>query len=127
MSEMSSEKSEMSSVEFVSGALQRRVAPPSYGQVKARIRHAARALGWSYSRTKDAWYADPRISLSADEVRDIEKATGLRYAREEIKDIDRLISRADALLEGSDADFHRPFVAALRAFFGALDRTGTEG
>lgn len=62
MSEKSSEKSEMSSVEFVSDALRRRVAPPSVGAVKARIRHAARELGWTYSRTKDAWYADPRIA-----------------------------------------------------------------
>ena len=38
---------------------------------------------------------------------------------------DRLIARADALLEGSDADFRRPFVAALRALFGAVDRSRT--
>jgi len=95
------------------------------GNVKARIRHASRALGWSHSRTKDAWYADPRISISAKELRDIEEASGLRYGRQELKEIDRLIARADALLDGHDPDFHRPFVAAIRAFFGALDRTGT--
>ncbi|MGE0290386.1 MAG: hypothetical protein AB7I42_25065 [Bradyrhizobium sp.] len=127
MSEKLSGKSEMSSVEFVSDALRRRGAPTSIGPVKARIWHAARELGWTVSRTKDAWYADPRISLSADEVRDIEEATGLRYGRQELKEIDKIIARADALLEGADPDFHRPFVAAIRAFFGALDRTGTEG
>lgn len=117
----------MSSVEFVSDALQRRVAPPTIGNVKARIRHASRELRWSPSRTKDAWYADPRISVSADEIRDIEEATGLRYGRQELKEIDRIIARADALLEGADPDFYRPFVDAFRAFARALDRTGTEG
>src|SRR5690606_13463844 len=61
-SEKRSEFSEMHSVEFVQYALRERVAPPSIGSVKARLRYASRALGWSDSRTKDAWYADPRIS-----------------------------------------------------------------
>lgn len=124
MSEKSSGKSEMSSVEcFASDALRRRVAPPAIGNVKARIRHASRTLGWSPSRTKDAWYADPRISISAKELREIEEATGLHYGRQELKELDRLIARADALLDSQDPDFHRPFVAAIRAFFGALDRS----
>lgn len=62
-SDFRSEVSEMSSVEFVQFALRDRVAPPVLGQVKARIRHAARKLRWSASRTKDAWYADPRITV----------------------------------------------------------------
>jgi len=49
-----SENSKMSSVEFVSSTLRERVAPPSLGSTKARIRHASRRLGWSASRTKDA-------------------------------------------------------------------------
>lgn len=124
MSEKPSEKSEMSSVEFVSDALRRRVAPPSVGAVKARIRHAARQLGWSYSRTKDAWYADPRIAIRHEEMRRVEEVAGVSHGRAELKEIDRFIARADALLEGTDADFHRPFVAALRALFGAVDRPG---
>lgn len=114
MSEKASEKSEMCSVEFVQDALRERVAPPSIGSVKARIRHASRRLGWSASRTKDAWYADPRISVSADELRDVEGATGLRYGREELKEIDDLISRADALLTGQDTDFYSAFMSAFR-------------
>jgi hypothetical protein len=123
MSEKASEKSEMSCVDFVSYGLREHIAPPGVGPVKARIRHASRKLGWTPNRTKDAWYADPRIALSADEVRDIEEQTGLRYGRQELKAIDAYISRAEALLEGADEDFHRPFVAAMRAFFGALDRS----
>lgn len=117
----------MSSVEFVSDALRRSNAPPTLGNVKARIRHASRSLGWKHSRTKDAWYADPRIAFRHEEIRRVEEIAGVRYGRQELKEIDRLISRADALLEGADEDFHRPFVAALRAFFGALDRPGTGG
>ena len=82
MSEKRSEKSEMSSVEFAQCALRERVSPPSVGSVKARLRHAARSLGWSQNRVKDIWYADPRISISADEIRKIEETTGLHYGRE---------------------------------------------
>lgn len=120
MSEKSSENSEMSSVEFVSYSLRNHVAPPGIGSVKARIRHASRKLSWTASRTKDAWYADDRICISADELRKIEETTGLRYGREELKEIDAYIARADALLDGPNADFYGPFVAAMGAFYRAL-------
>ena len=126
MSEIPSEKSEMHSVEFVQFALRERVAPPSVGSVKARLRHASRLLGWSQNRVKDAWYADPRISIGADEIRKIEQITGLHYGREELQSIEELISRADAILEGTDKDFHRPFMAALRAVARIADRARTE-
>lgn len=125
MSEKRSEKSKMSSVEFVQSALRDRVAPPLVGSVKARLRHAARALGWSQNRTKDAWYADPRISISADEIREIEKLTGLRYGREELQEIDELLGRAGHLLASPHAHSGSAVLAALRALVGALDRPGT--
>jgi hypothetical protein len=126
MSEKPLEKSEMSSVEFVQYALRDHVAPPSIGSVKARWLHAARSLKWSVSRVKDAWYADPRISISADEIRKIEEKTGLRYGREELRSIEELIGRADAILAHTDEDFHRPFLAALRAVARLADRSRTE-
>lgn len=126
-SDFRAEISEMSSVEFVSYAMRERVAPPSLGSVKARIRYASRALGWTSSRTKDAWYADPRISISADELRTVEDKTGLRYGREELRTVNDLIARADALLEGQDADFYSAFVAAFRDAVRVVARAGTEG
>lgn len=130
MSEKPSEKSKMSSVEFVQFGLQERIAPRSLGSVGRRLQHATRTMskrGWSANRTKDCWYGDPRISPTADQVRDIEEITGLRYGRQELKEIDDLIARADAIMAGPEADIYRPFVAALRAFAGALHRPGTEG
>lgn len=130
MSENQSEKSEMSSVEFAQYALKTRVAPPSIGSVKARLRTARRVMarrGWTDNRTKDFWYADPRISASADEIRDIEEITGLQYGKQEVRELSHLISRADALLDGPEADFYRPFVDAFRAMARAFDRPGTEG
>ena len=115
MPKSASENSEMSSVEFVQSALRERVAPPSFGSTKARIRHAARSLGWSANRTKDAWYADPRISINADELRQIERNTGLRYGQEELRTNDDLIAKASALLVGHEADFYSAFFAALRS------------
>lgn len=127
MSERASEKSEMSEIAFASNAMRERIAPIGSAQyVQGRIRLAARALRWSFSRSRDVWYADERVSLKPREVRDIEQASGIKYGRQEVGDVDALISRADALLMGTDPDFVRPFVAALRALVGAADRTGTK-
>lgn len=125
MSENQSENSNMSSIEFTQYALRSHLAPPEVGSVKARIRLAARRLGWTHNRTKDAWYADPRISMSADEIRDIEEKTGLRYARQELRSVDELIAAAERLLDGPDPDFHRPYLAALRAIVGAFHSART--
>jgi hypothetical protein len=125
MKNLQSEKSEMSSVDFAQHALRNYVAPPGIGPVKARIRHAARKLGWTHHRTKNVWYAHPHVSIHCDEMRAIEEAAGVRYGRQEIREIDAYIARAEALLHGSDEDHYRPFVAAMRAFFGALDSSRT--
>ncbi len=127
MPKSASENSEMSSVEFVQSALRERVAPPSFGSTKARIRHASRSLGWSANRTKDAWYADPRISISADELRQIERNTGLRYAQEELRTNEDLINKASALLVGHEADFYSAFFTALRSLARPDNRPGTSG
>lgn len=126
MSENLSEKSKMHSVEFVQGALRNHVAPPGSGvNVSDRIRLAARRLGWSYNRTKDAWYADPRISIKADEVRKIEETTGVRYGREEAFSVEELIRRADDLLDGAGEDIPGPYAVAFRALLRALAGTRT--
>lgn len=127
MSEKADREIRMSSTEYVQTALQSRIAPPSIGSVKARIRHASRKLGWSHSRTKDTWYADPRIALRAEELRDVEQQTGLRYGREELRSVEQLINQADALLDGPEADFYRPFFTALRAVARIADRAGNQG
>lgn len=123
MSEIRREKSKMSSVEFFcQTALKTKIAPPEYGSVKNRIRHAAHKLQWSFTRTKDAWYAHPRISIDGEELTRVEQVSGLEYAKRELRSLDDLIAKADALLDGPNADFHRPFVDAFRAFISALNR-----
>jgi len=84
MTEKLSEKSEkhleqrkVSTVEsFCQEALKERIAPRTMGSVKERITFAARKLGGTYSRAKDAWYADPRISISGEELMMIEQRLG---------------------------------------------------
>jgi len=127
MSETKEEKREMSELAFASNAMRQRIAPPALGSVKQRINRAAAALRWSASRTRDVWYADPRVSIKPRELRKIEEIAGVAYGRKELSEIDAIISRADALLMGTDPDFVRPFLAALRALAGHPDRTGTEG
>jgi hypothetical protein len=119
----------MSDVTWASETLRNYVAPPSSAQqVKDRIRRAARALGWEYERAKSIWYADERAAVRPRELRQIEEFTGLRYGRQELSEIDLLISRADALVVGNqDKDFNRAFAAAARAFYSALVGPGTPG
>jgi hypothetical protein len=128
MSEYRLEKSEMSIGAFTADTLRTHIAPPGSGvNVKDRIRVAARRLGWSYTRTKDAWYGDPRISISGEELRDVEEISGVSYARAEIRTNDQLIANAEALLMGSDPDFSSAFNTALRAFVGAFYRPRAKG
>lgn len=124
MSENRLGKTEMSSVAFASKTLRTHVAPVGSAiNVQQRIKLAARRLGWSFTRTKDVWYADPRVSLSVDEMRVIEETADVKYGRAEVRSIDELIAKADALLEGPDPDFYRPLVDAFRAFVRTLDRS----
>jgi hypothetical protein len=62
------------------------------------------------------------VSIDVDEMRVIEETADVKYGRAEVRSIDELIAKADALLDGPDPDFHRPFVDAFRAFVRALDR-----
>ena len=112
-------------LDWASDTLRNYVAPPgAAGGKLERIRKAARDLKWSFSRTKDVWYADERVSIKPRELRDIEEVSGVKYGRQEIREVSDLIANADALLEGTDPDFHSAWVAAFRAFVGAVDRTG---
>jgi len=123
-----SEKSEMSELTWASTTLQNNVAPVGTAQyVETRIRNAAKAIGWSFSRTRDIWYQDERVAVRPRELRQLEEYTGLRYGQAELRSVEQLIANADALLMGNDPDFHRAFVAAFRALAGALDRSGTRG
>lgn len=113
----------MSELAFVGVNLRTRVAP--HGSVSSRIRDAARRLGWSYSRTKDLWYEDPCVSVKPRELRKIEEYTGVSYGREEVSEIDALITRADALLDSQDPNLRSAVAIAVRAIVGALAGTGT--
>lgn len=122
MSDFRSEKSNMSTVEFCQDALRRKIAPPEFGNVSTRIRKASRDLGWSYTRTRDTWYADPRISIKPNELFRVEAVSGLTYAREELRKNDVAIERATALLGGEDTRLVRTLVAAFREALGIRNR-----
>lgn len=125
MSEKALEKSEMSVLEFSSNALQQKVAPAGIAAgVSARIRYAAHKLGWPYNRTKDIWYADPRVSVNGEELVDIENYTGLRYARKSFNENEDLIRVATALLGGPSKGSVRASIAGLRKFIRVVARAG---
>jgi hypothetical protein len=128
MSKKSLETAKMSDATWTQFALKEHVAPNGTAQsISARIRLAARRLEWKYSRTETLWYADERASIKPAEIRRIEEVTGLEYGRQELRSVDQILSNADALLMGVNADYYSAFVAGLRAFAGALHRPGTPG
>ena len=83
LSDKSSEKSEMSALAEASMLVRELAEPGSPGEtVKAALQRACRRLGgWPPSRVRDLWYADPRISVSADEMNRLRAAA--RREREE--------------------------------------------
>lgn len=115
----------MLAVQFCQNALQERIAPSSFGSVKQRITRASRITGWSPNRVRDVWYADPRVSIKAEELVRIEALSGLEYARREVRTNDDIIARAEALLDGPHADFFGPWVAAIRQALSLSDRSRT--
>lgn len=118
MSEKRTEKSMSSVTDFASTNIKYRIAPAGSAEnIKARIRLASRKLGWSFSRTRDVWYADPRVSIKPHELRQIELKSGVEYGRAELRTVEDLISKADQLLDSQDADFYGEFRTALRTFF----------
>lgn len=123
MPDFDSEKRKMSVAVFCQGALRGEIAPPSIGSVKQRIAYAARELHWSFTRTKDVWYADPKISIKADELCRVEAVSGLIYqTKQEMRKNDDAIERATALLGGEDADLVSTIVAAVRSALGLRNR-----
>lgn len=124
MSEIRSEKSMSSVTDFASTNIKYRIAPAGSAEnIKARIRLASRKLGWSFSRTRDVWYADPRVSIKPHELRQIELKSGVEYGRAELRTVEDLISKADQLLDSQDADFYGEFRTALRTFFRQVARS----
>lgn len=114
----------MSTREFCQHELRGTIAPPSFGSVKARINKAARTLHWSVSRTKDIWYAEPRASISGDELRRIEQVTGHFYAaKDELNANDEITRKIEAIL--GDTTFRSALVAALREALGLENSPGT--
>ena len=124
MSKKASEKSEMSTVEFCQRALRTEIAPISGESVQRRIEKAARDLGWSYTRTKDAWYGEPRMSIKPEELFRVEAVSGLQYARQEVRTNDAAIERATALLGGEDTHLIRTVVTAVLSAVGFSYRAG---
>lgn len=127
MREKSSEQSEMyaeSELVFSQRVMRSVIAPPgTAGSKGERLRHAQQRLRWTYSRARDVWYGDPRVSLKAYELRRIEEVSGVKYGRQEVRTNDELIAAADALLQGFDPSFYGAFSAALRAVASVLDRS----
>lgn len=119
MSEVQSERSEMSSVSEASSLVRRVAEPRDVGDsVKAAIVRAARRLGFPFSRTKDLWYGDARRIDAAE----MDRLRDLAAKREAALLRDKILA-ARNLLAAGDAEFHRPQIDALEF---ALRRMGAD-
>lgn len=117
----------MSGVELASEIIQKRIAPVGLCQsVAERIRHAARKLGWTYSRTKEIWYRNAR-TVHYHEMKRAEEVAGLASAKQELNEVEALITNADVLLDRRNPLVRRAIRAGLRAFLQSLGRPGVEG
>ena len=118
MSEFSSEYRPMNAAALDQRRLEMRdllqqIAGPA-GLVKGRIRTAAKTLGWSYSRTKDLWYADPRTRVDPPEILQA-RATASAFTSTPVEaDLERLRS-----LEDEVAELRGLLAATLRRMEGA--------
>jgi hypothetical protein len=112
-----SEYSKMSGVELASEIIQKRIAPVGLRQsVADRIRHAARKLGWSYSRTKEIWYRNAR-TIQFHEMQKAKEVAGVPLEKhEELEDVDDLVERAETLLRSNNPRVRRALFAAMRTF-----------
>jgi hypothetical protein len=125
--EIQSENSKMTGVHQASEILQKRIAPVGLCQsVAERIRHASRKLGWSYSRTKEIWYANSR-TIRYEEMLKAKEVAGLADGKQELAEVDLLIANADRLLDRKNPAFKRAFRAGIRAFLSTLHQPRTEG
>jgi hypothetical protein len=114
MREKTSENSE-TELEFASRVMRSVIAPIGSAASKGeRLRSAAHALRWKFSRARDVWYADERVSLKPSELRQIEEVSGVTYGRKEVDELDQIIARADALLQGAAPDFRSALAGAIR-------------
>jgi hypothetical protein len=113
----------MSTVEFCQRAARDRIAPPSIGSVKIRIDYFARKMKLTQTRARDIWYANPRVSIGAEELRAIEEKAGVRYGREEARELDQEIARATELLvqlqKSSPRSLAHALIEAARILAGA--------
>lgn len=78
--------------------------PARGGRVKAALRKVHEALpGWAYSRVRDVWYGSEKITVSGDELRQVERAAARRKqneqeARDEIEQLRERLSRLEERL-----------------------------
>lgn len=122
VSEISSERSEMSRAQTVQGASAFLKEGWPNGKVGERIRDAARALRWSYTRTKDLWYEDAR-SISGPEALKLDSLDRKREkaARYEKDEMDRALSLVASHLASEAAKGDRDAALTLREIVRRID------
>lgn len=94
-------------------------------RVKAAIDRAARAAGFSYTRTFDLWYGKARRVEPFEEaaVADALDRKRREAARNELHELRTRLLRLESLLAQSDPDFHREDIAAGREQLRQMGRT----
>jgi len=109
MSDKSSEKRKMSSLSEASNILREIAGPRDIGDgVKTLLLRAHRRLairGFSFNRVKDIYHQDPRIKISADEMKILREMrdTKEQEATNELRELLARVERLEAMLAAGAA------------------------
>lgn len=118
MFENQSGKRKMSSAREASALVRQIAEPRPVGDsVKSAIGRAARRLGFSFSRTKDIWYAHAR-RIHAEE---IDQLRGQAARREAALAVENLLVLRNRLIQ-TDPEFHRDTIGALERALASVGR-----
>lgn len=118
MFEKQSDKSAMSSSSEASALVRQIAEPRPVGDsIKSAIGRASRRLGFSFSRTKDIWYAHAR-RIHADEIDRLRDHAGRREAALAIENLLVMRNRLAAI----DPEFHRDTIDALERALNSVGR-----
>jgi uncharacterized protein YaeQ len=88
---------------------------PSGERIKSAINRAARLSGLSYWRAWDIWYGKARRveAFEADAIADALKQKQAKDARNELSELRLRLTRLEAILSISDAEFHRETIGVV--------------
>jgi hypothetical protein len=68
--------------------------------VARKVKRVAESLGWSLTRTRDVWYCDPRVNISAQELAQVDAAISNSPATKSRENLEERVAKLEAHVFG---------------------------